>query len=401
MTEFWKSMVQYLTLPARLDKAFILSLLVPFGRPMHLRRHAASVILDRVQLIAALFAVLVPLGAVIDLLVFPAPLAWQLVGLRFASAFAFFLLAKKRELSSKHPYRQAMVSLLALLMIPPLFHLCSADALAAASVTQTQLLVAELYAYLPTVVLGGLAIFPLTALETLLLSIPVIATGSISLLFAEQHLSLQQHGGTLWFMSMMLGVAVFSGMSQCHYMASLVLKAMHDPLTGAFTRQSGEKALNLLFRLNAMAEKPLTVAFFDLDRFKSVNDTWGHEAGDRCLCALVNSLRQGLRRSDLLVRWGGEEFIALLPDTPSENVPALLQRLREKGFGLRPDGQPLTASIGIADSHEAGIESWKQLIELADQRMYQAKSAGRDRVVSAQATVSLIPAAEVQRAAET
>ncbi len=112
----------------------------------------------------------------------------------------------------------------------------------------------------------------------------------------------------------------------------------------------------------------------------------------------MNSLRQGLRRSDLLVRWGGEEFIALLPDTPSENVPALLQRLREKGFGLRPDGQPLTASIGIADSHEAGIESWKQVIELADQRMYQAKSAGRDRVVSAQATVSLTPAAEAQRA---
>lgn len=106
---------------------------------------------------------------------------------------------------------------------------------------------------------------------------------------------------------------------------------MHDPLTGAFTRQSGEEALNLLFRLNAMAEKTVDRSIFDLDRFKSVNDTWGHN-GDRCLCALVNSLRQGLRRSDLLVRWGGEEFIALLPDTPSENVPALLQRLREKGL---------------------------------------------------------------------
>ena len=298
MTPLWQSISRHIVAPSQLNASQLLTLLTPAGRSLHLQRHAATVILARVQLIAALFAVLVPLCSIVDLLVFPAGLAWQLVLLRLLSALLFVALAWPRELSTTHPYRQALLHLLGLLMIPPLFHLLAADALLGAGATQAQRLVTQLYAYLPTIVLGGLAIFPLTALETLGLALPVIATGLLGAT-SGQSLSLEQHGGTLWFMTMMLGVAVFSGMSQCHYMATLVLKAMHDPLTGAFTRQSGEEALNLLFRLNAMADKPLTLAFFDLDHFKSINDTWGHEAGDRCLQTLADRIRQGLRRSDL------------------------------------------------------------------------------------------------------
>ncbi len=381
MTPLWQSISRHIVAPSQLNASQLLTLLTPAGRSLHLQRHAATVILARVQLIAALFAVLVPLCSIVDLLVFPAGLAWQLVLLRLLSALLFVALAWPRELSTTHPYRQALLHLLGLLMIPPLFHLLAADALLGAGATQAQRLVTQLYAYLPTIVLGGLAIFPLTALETLGLALPVIATGLLGAT-SGQSLSLEQHGGTLWFMTMMLGVAVFSGMSQCHYMATLVLKAMHDPLTGAFTRQSGEEALNLLFRLNAMADKPLTLAFFDLDHFKSINDTWGHEAGDRCLQTLADRIRQGLRRSDLLVRWGGEEFIALLPDTPCANVEILLRRLRASSLGSRPDGTPLTASIGIADSREDGITAWEQLVQRADQRMYAAKALGRDGVVT-------------------
>jgi len=381
VTPLWQSISRHIVAPSQLNASQLLTLLTPAGRSLHLQRHAATVILARVQLIAALFAVLVPLCSIVDLLVFPAGLAWQLVLLRLLSALLFVALAWPRELSTTHPYRQALLHLLGLLMIPPLFHLLAADALLGAGATQAQRLVTQLYAYLPTIVLGGLAIFPLTALETLGLALPVIATGLLGAT-SGQSLSLEQHGGTLWFMTMMLGVAVFSGMSQCHYMATLVLKAMHDPLTGAFTRQSGEEALNLLFRLNAMADKPLTLAFFDLDHFKSINDTWGHEAGDRCLQTLADRIRQGLRRSDLLVRWGGEEFIALLPDTPCANVEILLRRLRASSLGSRPDGTPLTASIGIADSREDGITAWEQLVQRADQRMYAAKALGRDGVVT-------------------
>lgn len=364
----------------QLNLASLRALLLPFGRPPPVRRHAAAVIVARVQLVAALFAVLVPLAAVVDLLVFDAGTAARLAVLRLLSSAVFVALAWPRELSTVAPYRQAMLMLLALLLVPPLFHLFSAAPLATAAGPGPQLL-ARLYGYLPTVVLGGLAVFPLTALETALLALPVIALGALAFAIQGVGFSLLEQGDALWFMFMLLGVAAFSGMCQCHYMATLALRAMHDPLTGAYTRQSGEDALSLLYRLGEMAGKPLSVVFIDLDRFKAINDGYGHEAGDRALRELAERLRRGLRRADFLIRWGGEEFLAVLPDTPPANVPGLFRRLRAQGFGERPDGTPLTASIGVAGSDEAGIAGWPALVALADQRMYAAKQGGRDAIV--------------------
>ncbi|OMG54014.1 hypothetical protein BJN45_10540 [Azonexus hydrophilus] len=381
VSSLWTKISENILAPSELSGGQIIAMLTPAGRSSELRRHAASVIMARVQLIAGLFAILVPLCAIIDLLVFDLHTAANLIGLRILSAAIFVALAWPREASLTRPYAQALAALLVLLLVPSLFHLLSADMLAKASETQAQRLVAQLYAYLPTVVLGGLAIFPLTALEALLLALPVIGLSVGSAVLTEQTLTLAQYGGTLWFMLMMLGVAMFSGMSQCHYMATLVVKAMHDPLTAAYTRQSGEEALKLIYRLNHMSGKPLTLAFIDLDRFKSINDSFGHEAGDRCLRALADNVRAGLRRSDILIRWGGEEFVAVLPDTPLDNVATLLLRLRQTGLGLRPDSLPLTASIGIANSHEEGVINWEVLIQRADLRMYAAKQEGRDSVV--------------------
>jgi len=367
--------------PSQLSSQQLLDMLTPAGRSNELRRHAASVIVARVQLIAGLFAILVPFFAIIDLLVFDFATASKLIGLRLVSTAIFAALAWPREASLTRPYAQALAALLFLLLVPSVFHLLSAEMLQQASQTNAQKLVAQLYAYLPTIVLGGLAIFPLTALEALLFALPVIGMGLASLLLGETPPTLMQYGGTLWFMLMMLGVAMFSGMSQCHYMATLVVRAMHDPLTNAYTRRSGEDALKLLFRLNHMAGKPLTLAFIDLDRFKEVNDLFGHEAGDHCLRQMADQLRAGLRRSDLLIRWGGEEFVAVLPDTPLDKVPALLVRLRQQGLGQRPDGRQLTASIGIASNQETGIGSYESLVLRADLRMYEAKRQGRDAVV--------------------
>lgn len=380
MNRLWHRISEHILAPSQLNGAVLLDLLSPRGRSDDLQRHAASVIQARVQLIAALFAVLVPLAAIVDWLVFDPATARYLTALRFASAAIFLVLAWPRPPSSDRGYGRAMGNLALLLLVPSLFHLMSLGTLNAAAQTPVEKAFTQLYAYLPTVVLGGLAIFPLTALESLLLSLPVLILGSYSLSLAEPPLSLAQHGGALWFMLMMLGVAMFSCMSQCHYMTTLVVRALHDPLTAAYTRQSGEEAIQLLYRLNQMAGKPLTLAFIDLDRFKSINDNFGHEAGDQCLRQFADRLRAGLRRSDLLIRWGGEEFVVALPDTPPENAATLLRRLRATGFGWRPDGAPLTASIGIANSGEPH-SAYEILLKRADERMYAAKDAGRDRVV--------------------
>jgi hypothetical protein len=260
VTSLWQKISENILAPSQLNGSQILDMLTPAGRSLELRRHAASVIVARVQLIAGLFALLVPLCAIVDFLVFDRETATKLLGLRLLSAFVFGALAWPREVSLTRPYAQALAALLVLLLVPSLFHLLSAEMLASASQTPTQRLVAQLYTFLPTIVLGGLAIFPLTALEALLLALPVIALSLYGAMLAGQMVELAQYGGTLWFMLMMLGVAMFSGMSQSHYMATLVVKAMHDPLTGAYTRRSGEEALTLLFRLYNMSGKSAAAA---------------------------------------------------------------------------------------------------------------------------------------------
>lgn len=359
----------------------ILALLSPLGHSSHIRRHAAAVTLSRVRFISALFAVLVPVWSVVDLLVFEFSQAIWLVALRLAAAAGFVFLAWPRELSSTRPTQQAAALLAAMLLIPPVFYLLSLLIINPDDLSGAPALVAQLYGFMPTIVLGGLAMFPLTALEVVLFSLPALAIGLISLV-THHGLDLQTDGPALWFMAMMMGLAMFSGMSQLHYMATLVNKAMTDPLTGAYTRRSGTEALDLMFRLARLSGKPLSVAFFDLDHFKSINDTYGHEAGDKALQTLVECLRGTLRRGDVLVRWGGEEFIAVLPDMPASAVPNLLRRLRGgNGLGMRPDGLPLTASIGVAETVHDDVLDWPALVELADRRMYDAKRGGRDRAV--------------------
>ena len=152
-------------------------------------------------------------------------------------------------------------------------------------------------------------------------------------------------------------------------------------LTGAFTRPSGAETLDLQYHIAAMHEAPITVAFVDLDDFKSVNDSFGHDEGDRVLQAMAESLRSCLRRGDALIRWGGEEFLLVLGNTDPLGARLVVQRLREKGFGVRPDGAALTASIGVAERIKDGTLDWPQLVELADKRMYDAKNSGKDRAI--------------------
>lgn len=374
-----RSFAAHIFAPIKITWDQFLDLLVPFRHSSHIRRHAASVTISRVQLVAALFAVLVPVWSVLDYAVFPWPQWAMLTAMRVASAAVFVLLAWPWESAKSRV--QADLMLMVLLLVPPLFYLVSLQVTGTLHLDKFDLLVVKLYSLMPNIVLAGLAIFPLTALEVLLFSVPAFAFALLGIVLGGETLSLQQHGPQLWLMVLVMGVAMFSGMSQLHYMAALVNRAMVDPLTGAYTRRSGGETLDLLFRLSALQNAPLSVAFFDLDKFKSINDTYGHDEGDKALKLLAENLKSGLRKGDVLVRWGGEEFVALLNNTTADGARIVIQRLRESGFGLRPDGTPMTASIGIAERAQDGAHDWPQLVELADQRMYEAKKTGRDRAV--------------------
>ncbi|WP_114395522.1 sensor domain-containing diguanylate cyclase [Oleisolibacter albus] len=369
----------HLFAPVRIRGEQLAELLVPFGHPAHIRRHSAAVIISRVQLVAALFAVLVPLWSAIDWLVFPWPQWAQMSLMRLGSGLVFLLLAWPWPWPASRLHADLM--LLVLLLVPPLFFLGSLSILDGLPLTGSAALVAKLYGLLPNVVLAGLAIFPLTALEVLFFSIPAFLFTMIGIVLSGDLPSLMEHGPMLWLMVLVMGSAMFSGMSQLHYMAALVNRAMIDPLTGLYSRRSGGETLDLFFRLSTQQDMPLAVAFIDIDHFKSINDGFGHDVGDRTLKMVADNLRLGLRGGDILIRWGGEEFLAILNNTDVEGARAVIQRLRELGLGNRPDGRPITVSIGIAERGCDGVRDWPDLVELADSRMYEAKRQGRNRAV--------------------
>jgi diguanylate cyclase (GGDEF)-like protein len=159
-----------------------------------------------------------------------------------------------------------------------------------------------------------------------------------------------------------------------------------DALTSAYSR----RALNELSE-RALAEarrhrRPLSVLMIDADHFKRINDTYGHEAGDEVLIELVRRIRHTLRTEDFVGRIGGEEFVAVLPDTPEEEARQVSERLRavvaRDTFIHNGEEIPFTVSIGVAE-RDPGEGEFEALLRRADDAMYAAKRAGRNRVVAA------------------
>jgi diguanylate cyclase (GGDEF)-like protein len=130
---------------------------------------------------------------------------------------------------------------------------------------------------------------------------------------------------------------------------------------------------------------PLSLIFLDLDHFKSVNDHHGHLIGDACLRILAERVQSELRPGDTLARWGGEEFVVLLPATALGEAALIGERIRRRvetdPFIARGVAVAITVSLGLSGHTRATIESPEQLIEQADAALYRAKAAGRNRLI--------------------
>jgi len=155
--------------------------------------------------------------------------------------------------------------------------------------------------------------------------------------------------------------------------------ASMDPLTGAPNRRSMELELREAVLAHQRLGLPAALAVLDLDHFKRVNDTHGHEAGDRVLVAFTQLVQGSIRKRDRLFRFGGEEFVLLLPSTSREGVEVALRKLctlvREQLQG--PDA-PIQVSIGASMLREG--DDWPTWLCRADAELYQAKQSGRNRV---------------------
>jgi diguanylate cyclase (GGDEF)-like protein len=167
------------------------------------------------------------------------------------------------------------------------------------------------------------------------------------------------------------------------YRAQLVVLANQDPLTGLPNRRrTAELAVAALESARTAAE-PLTIAVIDMDHFKSINDRCGHGAGDHVLKEFARAGREALRSTDILGRWGGEEFLLVMPNTPIEVAHASLERLRTRMFVIRlpstGSGLKVSLSAGLAFFDDS-TRSLEDLIARADAALYIAKNEGRDLV---------------------
>ena len=158
----------------------------------------------------------------------------------------------------------------------------------------------------------------------------------------------------------------------------------HDAVTGVLSRRALFEQAHQEVRRSQRTRRPLSLMVMDLDHFKSINDSHGHLMGDRVLQDFASRARQALRDTDLIGRYGGEEFVVLLPETDAEMALVVAERIRNQ-CSTQPDIAPVTVSIGVVSSPAANPDQLathllEDMIQRADKALYQAKAAGRNRV---------------------
>ncbi len=168
---------------------------------------------------------------------------------------------------------------------------------------------------------------------------------------------------------------------------ALKVASLHDPLTNLPNRRFIIENLQHETAAVERGRKPFSLAIFDVDYFKTINDDWGHEAGDMSLVAIAETVTHSLRAYDFCARWGGEEFLILLPETTGTKALEIAERLRvqinELALPNLPETRKITVSIGVAE-HQPKTD-YDQTIKRADDALFQAKREGRNRTALSQA----------------
>jgi diguanylate cyclase (GGDEF)-like protein len=171
-----------------------------------------------------------------------------------------------------------------------------------------------------------------------------------------------------------------------HQADQLKILATVDGMTGLFNRRHFLSLAEIEWSRYQRHWRPVSLVLFDIDRFKSINDSFGHYAGDHVIVQIADICRQQKRKSDIIARFGGEEFLMLLPETELEAAQRVAERLRRKvetsAFSVASDAISTTISVGVAEA-DPTMASIFDLIKLADKALYTAKESGRNRVCAA------------------
>lgn len=194
-------------------------------------------------------------------------------------------------------------------------------------------------------------------------------------------------------LSIMFSETVKLSLSNLKLHDELRYQTIHDPLTGLFNRRYLDETLPRELDMARRRNAPLCVVMVDIDNFKEFNDAYGHGPGDSLLREFGRMLREHLRKSDISCRYGGDEFVLVLPDSPMADTQERMEQMRIflKGLQIQHGEQVLgtaTLSAGIAQTSEKSTSA-HELLRAADEALYAAKQAGRDRVYTYQAKLSV------------
>lgn len=332
----------------------------------------------RIRLLAIAFALLAPLWIPIDYFVMGEPVFTYIVLLRLGFSAAFIVLSRWGTNCNRIAAARGRIMLF--ILIPGLFYFASHMLLEGIDAEHGVLLG---YSFLPFLIMALLTIVPLTFLEGLL------STGAVILFFVitralDGSLLNIPTLGELWLLLLLGTIAMWVQMTQLHMLMRLYREATRDALTGLVNRRVLTTKLEQEIAQSDHTGAPLSVLLFDLDLFKRVNDTYGHHAGDTVLQAFGQILQSHCGDNHLVGRYGGEEFLAILPgcDVDASCEAAERIRLACHSYTVHADEEHtkinFTTSIGVAMRKQE--ESATDLLGRVDQGLYKAKSSGRDLV---------------------
>lgn len=341
----------------------------------------AEYISIRLRLLAIVFAVLAPLWIPIDYFVMNDPVFTYIVLLRLSFSAAF--LALSRWGTNCNKLSAARTRILIFIIIPGAFFFATHMILSGTTEEHGVLLG---YSFLPFLIMALLTIVPLTLLEG------VSYSGLIILFFVGTKLTQGSLAtitamGDLWLLVLLAVIALWVQMTQLHMLMRLYREATRDALTGLVNRRVLTTKLEEETLQSELNEQPLSVLLFDLDLFKRVNDTYGHHAGDTVLQAFAQVLQEHCGDGHLVGRYGGEEFLAILPGANVEEAHKCAEQIRLAchDYTVHTDEEQraitFTTSIGVALRY--ADETAHDLLSRVDQGLYKAKSSGRDLVAIA------------------
>ncbi|OAN13761.1 hypothetical protein A3K86_14465 [Photobacterium jeanii] len=331
---------------------------------------------SRLTLLGIVWGILIVLWIPFDLFFLPQDQGYPIAIARLCLGGMLAFIAWQAHYRTKLKHAQQLITLMVLCL--NIFYIYSISVL-----DFPQVYSGFIYGYtlLPIIHVAILTIFPITLKENLgLMAITACCQIGVDIL-ANRLLSPENLAG-YWLQNVLALMVIWSQQSKLYMLMRLYRQATLDPLTGIYNRrmllQLAQKAME-----NCEQEKqPFTVLLFDIDKFKRVNDTWGHGAGDMVLRGFTQFIQSRIRKTDLFGRYGGEEFVLFLPNCDHQQAIEIaertLQSLRSLKIAIEIDNAHLmiTSSIGISSFTHG--DSLSSLIDRADRALYECKDAGRN-----------------------